>query len=149
DLNDQERGRYDQDFRFGAANRKHAFFLFMQLEDHKYKRMKHFDAHAYRTSARADVIQFARGRMRTHNILQDKVHRFHADPVILDLLTQIHRGGGGGGGGTDARKAVPAFSPETAAKLRDRAFDRAALAARSLPYEKLDQRTMDILLGVA
>jgi len=27
DLNDQEFGRYDQDFRFGQANLKHAFFL--------------------------------------------------------------------------------------------------------------------------
>ena len=33
DLNDQEPGRYDQDFRFGAANIKSAFFLVKFLED--------------------------------------------------------------------------------------------------------------------
>ena len=33
DLNDQELGRYDQDFRFGSANLKAAFFLVKFLED--------------------------------------------------------------------------------------------------------------------
>ncbi len=33
DLNDQVSGRYDQDFRFGAANPKGAFFLVKFLED--------------------------------------------------------------------------------------------------------------------
>ena len=33
DLNDQEFGRYDQDFRFGSVNLKHAFFLVKLLED--------------------------------------------------------------------------------------------------------------------
>ena len=49
DLNDQEFGRYDQDFRFGSANLKHAFFLVKLLEDYKYNGPRHFDAHAYRT----------------------------------------------------------------------------------------------------
>jgi xylose isomerase len=33
DLNDQNPGRYDQDFRFGAANPRNAFFLVKFLED--------------------------------------------------------------------------------------------------------------------
>ena len=33
DLNDQDPGRYDQDFRFGSGNLKHAFFLVKFLED--------------------------------------------------------------------------------------------------------------------
>ena len=49
DLNDQEPGRYDQDFRFGAANPKSAFFLVKFLEDDGYAGPRHFDAHAYRT----------------------------------------------------------------------------------------------------
>ena len=61
DLNDQEFGRYDQDFRFGSANLKHAFFLVKLLEDYKYNGPRHFDAHAYRQSDYEDVKEFARG----------------------------------------------------------------------------------------
>jgi xylose isomerase len=50
DLNDQEFGRYDQDFRFGQANLKHAFFLVKLLEDYKYNGPRSFDAHAFRQS---------------------------------------------------------------------------------------------------
>ena len=49
DLNDQAPGRYDQDFRFGAANLKSAFWLVKFLEDVGYDGPRHFDAHAYRT----------------------------------------------------------------------------------------------------
>ena len=72
DLNDQEFGRYDQDFRFGSANPKHAFFLVKLLEDSGYGGPRHFDAHAYRPSNFADVKEFARGCMRTYMILKDK-----------------------------------------------------------------------------
>ena len=40
------------------------------------------------------------------------------------------------------------YSPDAAARLKAAEFDRAALGARSLPYERLDQLTFDILLGV-
>src|SRR5712671_5130717 len=40
DLNDQEFGRYDQDFRFGSANIKHCFFLVKLLEDNGYSGFK-------------------------------------------------------------------------------------------------------------
>jgi len=49
DLNDQVIGRYDQDFRFGSADIKSAFFLVKFLEDVGYQGSRHFDAHAYRT----------------------------------------------------------------------------------------------------
>ena len=72
DLNDQEFGRYDQDFRFGSVNLKHAFFLVKLLEDYKYNGPRHFDAHAYRQSDYADVKEFARGSMRTYMLLKEK-----------------------------------------------------------------------------
>ena len=50
DLNDQNLGRYDQDFRFGSHNIKQAFFLVKFLEDVGYDGPRHFDAHAYRSS---------------------------------------------------------------------------------------------------
>ena len=46
DLNDQNLGRYDQDFRFGSHNIKQAFFLVKFLEDVGYDNPRHFDAHA-------------------------------------------------------------------------------------------------------
>lgn len=49
DLNDQKPGRFDQDLRFGSESIKSAFFLVKLLEDHAWKGMRHFDAHAYRT----------------------------------------------------------------------------------------------------
>src|SRR5213079_2218928 len=77
DLNDQQFGRYDQDFRFGSADPKSAFFLVKLLEDNGYAGLKHFDSHAYRTADRKDVIAFARGSMRTYLILKDKVRRWN------------------------------------------------------------------------
>ena len=71
DLNDQAPGRYDQDFRFGAANIKSAFFLVKFLEDVGYDAPRHFDAHAYRTEDYDGVRDFARGCMRTYLILKE------------------------------------------------------------------------------
>jgi xylose isomerase len=139
DLNDQAYGRYDQDFRFASESPKAAFFLVKLLEDHAYAGYKHFDSHAYRTSDRADVIAFARGSMRTYLALREKARRWNADPVIRDLLAQLPASAGQGFG---------AFSPEAATDLHARDFDRAAIAACPLPYEALDQRTTDILLGL-
>ena len=49
----------------------------------------------------------------------------------------------------DETDLVGAFSPDAAALLKARSFDRRALAARPLPYERLDQLVVDLLLGVA
>ena len=83
DLNDQVPGRYDQDFRFGSANIKSAFFLVKFLEDVGYDGPRHFDAHAYRTEDYDGVRDFARGCMRTYLILREKaqaVERRPGDP---------------------------------------------------------------------
>ena len=39
------------------------------------------------------------------------------------------------------------YSPKKAAALKAQPFDRAAMAARGLRYERLDQLTVDLLLG--
>jgi xylose isomerase len=142
DLNDQEFGRFDQDFRFGSANLKHAFFLVKLLEDYKYAGPRHFDAHAYRQSNFEDVKAFARGCMRTYMILLDKARRWNADREIQGLLRQINV--------TDPTigKLIRRFSAASAKKLLDVPFDCAALAEEPLPYERLDQLTMEVLMGV-
>ena len=142
DLNDQAFGRYDQDFRFGAVNLKSAFFLVKLLEDNGYNGSRHFDAHAYRTEDYQGVKDFARGCMRTYLILKEKAERFNVDPEIQALLAEIN---------VDAGAMAPyqgAYTPAKAAALKAHSFDRRALGARGLPYERLDQLTVELLLGV-
>jgi xylose isomerase len=138
DLNDQVIGRYDQDFRFAAANLKNAFFLVKFLEEVGYSGPRHFDAHAYRTSGPADVKAFARGCMRSYLILREKALQWRADPVIQALLAEINAGD----------QAPLHYSPEAANSLKAQSFDRAVLGARGMPYEQLDQLTVELLLGV-
>jgi xylose isomerase len=138
DLNDQAPGRYDQDFRFGAVNLKSAFFLVKFLEDVGYAGSRHFDAHAYRTEDYAGVQDFARGCMRTYLILKEKAAQWNADAEIQGLLAEIHAG--------DQTPHV--YSRAAADALKAQSFDRAALGARGLAYERLDQLTVELLLGV-
>jgi xylose isomerase len=142
DLNDQAFGRYDQDLRFGSVNLKSAFFLVKFLEDVGYDGSRHFDAHAYRTEDYEGVKDFARGCMRTYLILKEKAAQFNADPEIQGLLAEINADDGS----TAAFEG--AYSPQKAASLKAAVFDRAALAARGLAYERLDQLTVELLLGV-
>jgi xylose isomerase len=142
DLNDQEFGRYDQDFRFGSANLKHAFFLVKLLEGYQYAGCRHFDAHAYRQSDYDDVKAFARGCMRTYMILKEKAERWNADAEIQGLLKTINVADESLSGLTKK------YSPEAGAKLLAAPLDRIELAKAPLPYEKLDQLTMEVLMGV-
>jgi len=142
DLNDQAFGRYDQDFRFGAVNLKSAFFLVKLLEDHGYDGSRHFDAHAYRTEDTEGVKDFARGCMRTYLILKEKAARFNQDLEIQDLLAQINADDG------QMARFTGTYSSEKAAALKAYAFDRPALGARGLGYERLDQLVNELLLGI-
>lgn len=140
DLNDQYPGRYDQDFRFGAANPKSAFWLVKFLEDVGYLGPRHFDAHAYRTENYDGVKDFARGCMRTYLILKEKAEQWNADQEIQEVLQSISSGG----------KELPDtsdFSKANAAKLLKHKFDIEAMQTKPLPYERLDQLTIEILLG--
>lgn len=142
DLNDQNPGRYDQDFRFGAQNYKQAFFLVKFLEDVGYSGSRHFDAHAYRTEGAAGVKAFAAGCMRTYLILKDKVAQFNADGEIQTLLKEL----AAGDSATDA--LLGSYSSTRAAALKAHVFDRPALGARDLGYEHLDLLLFELLMGV-
>ncbi|HKW58033.1 MAG TPA: xylose isomerase [Candidatus Acidoferrum sp.] len=141
DLNDQMAGCYDQDFRFGSYNLKSAFFVVKFLEDVGYPGPRHFDAHAYRTEDYCGVKDFARGCMRTYLILKEKARLWKQDKKIQSLLEEIHSAE------VNYPKPEP-FSKGHAKKLLAHEFDRAALARKRLPYELLDQLTVDLLLGV-
>ncbi|MCY2954412.1 MAG: xylose isomerase [Planctomycetota bacterium] len=141
DLNDQEFGRFDQDYRFGSANLKHAFFLVKLLEDYGYNGSRHFDAHAYRQSGSEDVKSFARGCMRTYMILKEKAARWNTDKEIQALIKEINVDD------SELSKLSKKFSASNAKKLLDAPLDRVALNI-GLPYEKLDQLTMEVIMGV-
>ena len=141
DLNDQMPGRYDQDFRFGSANIKSAFWLVKFLEDVGYTGPRHFDAHAYRTEDYGGVEDFARGCMRTYLILKERAERWNANAEIRSLLEEIGKTGSGA-------PILSKYSPEHARALLGQEFDRTALASKGLAYERLDQLTMEVLLGV-
>lgn len=141
DLNDQAFGRYDQDFRFGMVNLKSAFFLVKLLEDYGFEGMRHFDAHAYRTEDYQGVRDFARGCMRTYLILKEKAAQFNADSEIQALLAEINHDDGS----MDVFKGT--YTAEKASALKAHTFDRKAISARGLQYERLDQLTIDLLLG--
>ena len=141
DLNDQVPGRYDQDLRFGSANPKAAFWLVKFLEDVGYDGSRHFDAHAYRTEDYDGVKDFARGCMRTYLILKEKATRWNNDPDIKSILAEIAKKNSNG-------SSQGKFERGKAASLLAHNFDRASLAAKGLQYERLDQLTLDILLGV-
>ncbi len=142
DLNDQAFGRYDQDLRFGSNNIKSAFFLVKFLEEVGYEGSRHFDAHAYRTEDHEGVKAFARGCMRTYLILKEKAAQWNTDAEIQSLLAEIQADDGS----MDAYTGR--YSSEKASALKAAWFDRAALGARGLAYERLDQLTVEILLGV-
>ncbi len=142
DLNDQYPGRYDQDLRFGSRDIKAAFFLVKFLEDVGYQGSRHFDAHAYRTEDFEGVKDFARGCMRTYLILKEKAAQFNADQEIQALLAEINVIDG------EMASYFGSYTSEKATALKARSFDRKAIAERGLRYERLDQLTIDLLLGV-
>lgn len=141
DLNDQLFGRYDQDFRFGAEMIKQAFYLVKFLEDAGYQGSRHFDAHAYRTEGPEGVKAFARGCMRTYLILKEKAEQFNSDPEIQELLSAINADDG------SHAYLAGGYSAEKARQLKAERFDRVALGQRDLLYERLDQLTVELLLG--
>src|SRR5215213_5469582 len=142
DLNDQAFGRYDQDFRFGAVNLKSAFFLVKLLEDNGYDGSRHFDAHAYRTEDYEGVKDFARGCMRTYLILKEKAACWNADQEIQGLVAEINADDG------SMNQYFGTYDSAKANALKAESFDQVSISQRGLKYERLDQLTVEVLLGV-
>ena len=142
DLNDQNYARFDQDWRFGSQNIKQSFFLVKFLEDVGYTGSRHFDAHAFRTEDYDGVKDFARGCMRTYLMLREAAARFNRDAQIQALLAEINADDPGMSA-LDGK-----YSREKAKAIKAYSFDIPALASRGLHYERLDQLTVDLILGV-
>jgi xylose isomerase len=139
-LNGQKPLRFDQDLSFGSDDLKEAFFTTKLLLDHQYGGTVGFDAHPYRSEA--DPWDFVERNMRTFKIMKEKVRRYNENQEIQALLKEIH------GANPNLRRFMASYSKEAAQKLKAMTFDPAALAARRLPYERLDQLLTELLLGV-
>jgi xylose isomerase len=145
DLNGQKPGRYDQDLRFASEDQKGAFFLVKLLEESRWPGMRHFDSHAYRTEDEEGVWDFAYYSMRSYLILKDKAARFAADAEIQAILAEQRRLSEAPVNGFGARVK---YSDAVAASLKAHAFDLPAMRAQAFAFERLDQLTTEILLGV-
>src|SRR6266480_4148524 len=143
DLNDQKGPRFDQDLRFGSENIKSMFFLVKLLEEKQYSGPRHFDAHAYRTENVDGVWDFALGCMRTYNMFKEKVRRFQADEEIQQLLNEINSGDS-----TYEKMLGSGYSANVVRQLKEAVFDPDALGQRGFQYERLDQFTVEIILGM-
>ncbi len=142
DLNGQKPGRYDQDYRFGAEDIKANFFLVKLLEESGYQGSLHFDAHAYRTEDEEGVWDFARGCMRTYLLLKEKAHQFQQDAEIQAILQDVHSDAEG------YAQLLAAPTAENRSKLNATQFNREILGSRGYRYERLDQLTTELLLGM-
>jgi len=79
--------------------------------------------------------------MRTYLILKEKVACFNADEEIQGLLGELR-----------SRGAAPGqrvrYSEGEARAIRDEFFDLDQMRSRGYAYERLDQLTMELLMGV-
>jgi xylose isomerase len=79
--------------------------------------------------------------MRTYLILKEKAKHWNADKDIQAILAEISNNGNG-------TPSLGRYSKHTASDLLATIFDKDAILKKRLPYERLDQLTVDLLLGV-
>jgi xylose isomerase len=141
DLNGQRIGRYDQDFRFGAVGIKDAFFLVKLLEDSGYDGARHFDARPLRVESVEGIWDFASGCMRTYLALKAKAEEWSSDAGIQTALEEAKVPELG-------VETVGPYSKEKVDELLAAQFDLDALGARETRNERLDQLSVELILGM-
>lgn len=139
DLNAQDVGRYDQDFRFGSEDLKEAFLLVRLLESSGYDGPRQFDAHAYRNEDPAGVWEFAAGCMRTYVALAERARHFDALPEVQAALAAA---------GTPELGQATLGAGEDPDVLKAQVDSLDALAERGYANERLDQLVVDVLMGL-
>jgi xylose isomerase len=88
------------------------------------------------------VKDFARGSMRSYLIYKEKARRFNEDKEIRAILKDLQNVP------TNGLPRLNGYSKAAAKALKSATFDRKALGARGLAYERLDQLTLEVLLGI-
>ena len=138
DLNGQDVGRYDQDFRFGAEDLKEAFLLVRLVERAGYPGPRHFDAHAYRNEDADGVWDFARGCLRTSLALAERARHFDSLPEVQEALAAA----------SSPELAEPSAGGDAPDALKGEADRLDDLAQRGYGNERLDQLLIEVLMGV-
>ena len=83
---------------------------------------------------------FARGCMRTYLILKDKAARWNANAEIQQILKSLSAP-------TSGTPELGRYSKQGAGALLAHPFDKDKILQKRLPYERLDQLTVDLLVG--
>ncbi|MGH3406409.1 MAG: xylose isomerase [Streptosporangiaceae bacterium] len=139
DLNGQHGPRYDQDLRFGAGNARGAFWVVDALEAGGYDGVVHFDFKPPRTEDDEGVWASAAACMRNYLILREKARAFRADPDVQEALRAARV----------EQLALPTLADgESWRDVRGFEPDVAALGARGMAFEQLDQLALEHLYGV-
>jgi xylose isomerase len=138
DLNGQDVGRYDQDFRFGAEDLKEAFLLVRLVERAGYAGPRHFDAHAYRNEDADGVWDFATGCMRTYLALAERARHFDSLAEVQEALAAA----------STPELAEPSAGGDAPDVLKAEADRLDELAGRGYGNERLDQLLIEVLMGV-
>jgi len=86
------------------------------------------------------VKDFARGCMRTYLILKNKAARWNANREIQQILQSLSEA-------TSSTPPIGKYSKKGASALLAHPFDKDKILKKRLPYERLDQLTIDILVG--
>jgi xylose isomerase len=76
--------------------------------------------------------------MRTYLILKERAAAWNADAEIQALVQASSAG----------NPLFSTYSAKAHAQLLDRPLDRTEIASKGLAYERLDQLTIEVLLGV-
>lgn len=79
--------------------------------------------------------------MRTYLILKEKAARFNADKEIQQVLSDLRARGGG-------QQTMPRFTKDGADIIKHQTLDLKAIRDHGFNYERLDQLTIEVLLGV-
>jgi len=141
DLNGQK-GSHNHHRRFGSDDIESAFYLVHFLERVGFEGPRHFHAHGFHVHGLTELRRFVQSSMRTYLILREKADRFEHDLEIQGMLAELRV--------RDEAMGAEAlvFSPSRRDRLLHAQFDRSALRSRKLTYERLDELTMELLLGV-
>ncbi len=142
DLNGRNRAAQIRIYRFGKERSKSRFFLVKLLEDSGYKGMLHFDAHAFRTEDEAGVWDFAAGCMRTYLGSREGPTGERRPERSRRYLRPT----------APTRTAWALFAGVQSANLKSirelHGGSTVAYGKKGYRYEKLDQLTIDLLLGL-
>src|SRR5258707_1339778 len=99
--------------------------------------------HPLRTEGYQGIWDFAAGCMRTYLILKEKTARFNAEKEIQGILREMTADRDG-----IAPTLSGGYSKESASRVNGLNVDLEAYGKKDLWYEKIDQLTTEILLGV-